>query len=215
MGNTQTAPILIAKFGWDESETRLYNSLIGNSGLLGLMVGSIFGGGLITKGRRRAILLMNILIYIGASFTLVRTLATILIGRFICGFAAGIFQMCSIKSIFETVPEKHCGVFGSLTNIFLNFGGLFCVVLGMAVPQNEEDYADDQMWRLSYAFPMVLSTLQIVLLLAVFKWEPIDFSIKAGQDEKALQFIAKVYTPARGSQEPKEEVFKKFLQLRR
>lgn len=198
MGNTQVAPVLIAKFGWNEDETRLYNSLIGNSSLLGLMIGSLFGGVLVTRGRRLTIMLMNSLIFIGASLTLVETLPTILVGRFVKGLAASVFQMASLKSLFETVPQKYYGVFASLTNIFLNFSGVFVIVLGMGVPTNKEDYVEDQMWRLSYAAPIVLSILQLTMLLTLFKYEPIDFSIQRDKDEQALKFIQLVLKPAKG-----------------
>ena len=59
MGNTMTAPIFITKFGWDKEETQFYLSLIGNISLLGVMIGSLFGGGLIVYGRRRAIFFMR------------------------------------------------------------------------------------------------------------------------------------------------------------
>jgi hypothetical protein len=75
--------VLIAKFEWDEDQSKLWNSLIGNSSLLGMLIGSCFGGGLIIGGRRRAIFMMNGLIYIGSSISLARTTPTILIGRFI------------------------------------------------------------------------------------------------------------------------------------
>lgn len=68
------------------------------------MLGSIFGGGLIIKGRRRAIFIMNAFIVIGAGISLILTVPTIVIGRFVCGVAAGVLNMVTMKSIFETVP---------------------------------------------------------------------------------------------------------------
>lgn len=189
VGNTQTAPVMVAKFEWDKADTKLYLSLIGNVSLLGVAIGSIFGGHLIDKGRRLAIFIMNALVIAGAALTLIRTVPTILIGRFMCGFAAGILNMCSMKSILETVPVKYSGAFGAMTNIFLNIGAMLCSVLGMALPSDPEDYSEDEMWRLTYAFPIVLALIQILLMLTIFRWEPIDFSIRAGKDENALHMI--------------------------
>jgi MFS family permease len=186
---------MVAKFGWDKADTKLYLSLIGNVSLFGVAIGSIFGGHLIDKGRRNAIFWMNGLVILGAGLTLIRTIPTILIGRFLEGFAAGILNMCSMKSIVETVPVKYTGAFGAMTNIFLNIGAFFCSVLGMALPRDTEDYPEDEMWRLTYGMPMVLSAIQVILMLAIFRWEPIDFSIRAGKDENALKMIALLYDP--------------------
>lgn len=213
-GSTQIFPVLEAKFGWTHEEALMNHSLIGSSSIAGVMVGSLFGGGIIDKGRRRAILMISVLIYIGAGITLILTVPTIIIGRFICGIAAGILTMCNAKSIVETVPVKYNGVFGALTNILICYGGLIALSLGLALP-DEEHYKDDEMWRLTYGFPMVLSTIQILLLLLVFKWEPIDFMINRGEDEKALQFIAKVYVPAKGNTLDNQQVFKNYVNERR
>lgn len=43
-GNTQTAPVLVAKFNWSVEEGRLYNTLISNASLVGLLVGSLLAG---------------------------------------------------------------------------------------------------------------------------------------------------------------------------
>jgi hypothetical protein len=83
MGNTMTGPVFTEKFGWDKEETKLYLSIMGNISLLGLMIGSIFGGGLITGGRRRAIFIVCPLIYIGAGMTMFLSIYTILVGRFL------------------------------------------------------------------------------------------------------------------------------------
>ena len=107
------------------------------------MLGSIFGGALIIKGRRRAIFIMNGFIFVGAGISLILTVPTIIIGRFICGLAAGVLNMVTMKSIFETVPVQYAGVFGSLTNIFLNVGLLLTVILGMAIPNNPNEFATD------------------------------------------------------------------------
>lgn len=127
---------MAAKFEWDKEETKLFLSLIGNVSLFGVAIGSIFGGHLIDKGRRLIIFFMNAVVIFGAGLTLIRTVPTIIIGRFVCGFAAGILNMCSMKSIVETVPMKYSGAFGAMTNIFLNIGAMLCSILGMALPTN-------------------------------------------------------------------------------
>ena len=167
-------------------ETKFYLSLIAIISLLGVMIGSLSGGPIIKGGRRRSALIVAPLIYIGASITMYRSVWTILTGRFLQGFAAGIFNICTMKSIVESVPVKYAGMFGAATNIGLACGGLTCVMVGLAVPTDPEEYKDDEWWRLTYAFPMVIITIQLIIILTIFRWEPIDFSIKAGKDQDAV-----------------------------
>jgi len=91
IGNTQTGLVLVAKFGWDDEQTKLNNSILTNISLIGIMVGAIFGGPIITYGRRRAVLLMSAVMVIGVVLTLIMTLPTMVIGLFITGFAGGVY----------------------------------------------------------------------------------------------------------------------------
>lgn len=68
-------------------------------GLIGVCIGSLFGGPLITGGRRRGIFIFSIVQLVGVTLTLIRTMPTMCIGRFIAGFSGGIFQMCNIKAV--------------------------------------------------------------------------------------------------------------------
>jgi MFS family permease len=156
LGNTQTALILIEQFGWAEEDIKLYNSILGNCGLIGVCIGSLFGGPLIVGGRRRAILIFSCVLCFGVALTLIQTMPTMCIGRFITGFSGGILQMCNIKAVQETFPSHLVGLYGSSSGAFLAIGVfLVAFIGGVSLPDNEEDYAADKMWRLSYAFPLV------------------------------------------------------------
>jgi len=156
LGNTQTALILIEQFGWAEDDIKLYNSILGNCGLIGVMIGSLFGGPLIMKGRRFAIYMFSISLVIGVVLTLIQTFPTMCIGRFISGFSGGIFQMCNIKAVQETLPNRLVGVYGSSSGAFLAIGVFLAAFIGgVTLPADKEDYKDDEMWRVTYAFPLL------------------------------------------------------------
>jgi MFS family permease len=98
------------------------------------MIGSCFGGPFIMKGRRSAVFIISGIVYLGSGLTLIRTIPTIILGRFLHGFASAIFSLIMAKSIFETVPENQRGVFGGLTNILICFSGLLCLFMGLLLP---------------------------------------------------------------------------------
>ena len=56
-GNTQTAQVFEAKLGWDKQEFMLYNTMITSAAIIGVAVGSIAAGKIITYGRRRSALI--------------------------------------------------------------------------------------------------------------------------------------------------------------
>lgn len=68
-GNSATGPVIIAKFGWTEEEANLWNSLLSSCGAIGIMIGSLFGGPIISRGRRRAIFITNIIILVGSGIS--------------------------------------------------------------------------------------------------------------------------------------------------
>ena len=71
LGNTQCSLILIEQFGWTHSEAKTYNSILGSIGLGGVMIGALFGGPLITFGRRDAIFMMSVVMIMGVILTLI------------------------------------------------------------------------------------------------------------------------------------------------
>ena len=121
---------------------------------------------------------MNGLVYLGTSISLIRTVATIIIGRFISGFAAGVLTTAMTKCIVETLPNHLAGTFGAATAISINFAGVICLVLGLTLPEDPAKYKDDQNWRIIYGFPYIFATMQLLLMVIVFKYEPVNFSIR-------------------------------------
>ena len=121
----------------------LFNTLISNSSILGLFIGSVVASQIISIGRRKAILVMNVLIAIGTGISLILTIPTLVIGRLISGFAAGVLTICVNTCIYETVPLTMASTFGAHTSIAIDFAGLFCLLLGLALPENKEYFADD------------------------------------------------------------------------
>jgi len=84
--------------------------------------------------------MMDATVIIGALITMILTVPTLLIGRFICGFAAGVFNICMAKIINESVPPSMSYIFEPMTNIAINFGGVISLLLGLTLPEKESDY---------------------------------------------------------------------------
>jgi len=164
----------------------LWGSLIANAAVLGVMIGSLISGPIISKGRRKVMLLCNLAAAIFTTLTLFETVPTILIGRLGLGISAGIANGCVGKSVVENVSNKLSGPIGSSLNVHVCVGGVIALLLGLTLPTNKQEYAQDEMWRLSLAILYVFIAIQSCFYLFLFKYEPIDFSIKLSKDKEAF-----------------------------
>lgn len=80
-----------------------YNTIVGTSAVLGLAIGSLLAGVVMAKGRRQCILMFNCFLFIGVLFTMVQSMFTLVLGRFICGISAGVLNLCMSVSMSESV----------------------------------------------------------------------------------------------------------------
>ena len=155
----------------------------------GLMVGSLLGGRLIVYGRRRATLLTQCLAVIGSLCTCFKNLPLICLGRFALGCVGSCSTLIMGKSICETLPTHKIASYGMLTNIFINGGLAFCFALGLLIPTDPADFADDEMWKLVSAMPVFFGLINITLWSLFFIEEPIAFSISVNRDKDAMMHL--------------------------
>ena len=122
---------------WTKKEKQLNITLISTICIFGMVIGCILSGKLFRFGKRRVIMLFQILCVIGCVLSFASlNFVIILVGRFIVGFSAGVFiSMCPVI-IEETVPGKLMdNGYGSSTNISINTMVCINMVLGLLVPQ--------------------------------------------------------------------------------
>jgi MFS family permease len=211
-GNTQTAPVFIVKFGWDEDEAKIYNTLISSVSILGIAIGSLLGGLAVQKGRRRAIFIFDLMTICGSVICQYLSVPTLCLGRFICGLAAGVLNIALSKSIIETVPEQYTGLFGSFSNFYIAFGVMLATVTGAVLPHDKAYYMDTEMWRFVYACPIIICIVQILLFTLYWKEEPINFSVANGNDAQAKSFMARVFkTPSASTPEETDAAFDNYI----
>ena len=81
----------------------------------GAAIGALFSGSIAGIGRWNCLMLTNVILVIGASFTLVDEYQMLCIGRFIYGLSVGGFSVFCPKYIAETAPIEIKGPAGALT----------------------------------------------------------------------------------------------------
>lgn len=114
--------------------------------------------------------------------------------------------MCNIKAVQETFPSHLVGLYGSSSGAFLAIGVfLVAFIGGVSLPENEEDYMGDRMWRLSYAFPLVWVVWQVLMVTLTWKYEPVDYLIRNGRDEEAMKFLPMLWNLPKDCKNSEEE----------
>ena len=102
------AELFNVRFHWDtKNKQDLNQAVIGTIIVLGMTIGAISGGKLMTVGRRVALIICDIIGIIGASITMDFQYPVILCGRFILGLSAGLISSIVPRYIEDTVPNHY------------------------------------------------------------------------------------------------------------
>jgi len=117
--------------------------MINSSSVLGLAIGSLTAGNVITGGRRKAAIQAEIIAIIAVICTQFMTLPSICLGRFLLGYAAGVLNIVMGKSLDETVPQKYSTMFGCQTNTFICISVFLAMIMGLLLPADEAEFATD------------------------------------------------------------------------
>lgn len=110
----------------------------------GGLFGALFSGSLANKiGRRKALMLVDIINIFGCVFFIIPETISFAIGRFITGYTAGSFSVLSPLYISEISPPDIMGTIGSLCGLALAFG--IMVAYAMALPLPTSNYGSDEL----------------------------------------------------------------------
>lgn len=71
-----------------------------------MAIGSFAGGILVKGGRRRIVILLNLLAIVGVCITLIMNFWAILLGKFVWALAVGILSTAGPLMVDETVPAE-------------------------------------------------------------------------------------------------------------
>ena len=88
-GNNIVGGILADQMNWG-GNAGFYNTIISSVAIAGMTLGSLFAGLLTVHGRRKALIISNYMVFIATACVMVLNFYTILVGRFILGFSAGV-----------------------------------------------------------------------------------------------------------------------------
>jgi MFS family permease len=117
--------------------------MINSSAVLGLAIGSLTAGNVITIGRRKAAIYAQIVAIVASLCCQYMTFPSLCLGRFLLGLAAGLLNIVMGKSLDETVPPKYSTMFGCQTNTFICISVFLAMIMGVLLPTHDLDFATD------------------------------------------------------------------------
>jgi MFS family permease len=193
------------QMGWIGDNLTLYETIVSSASVLGLAFGSVIGGALIKKGRKRVVITWNIIGIISCGLSMWPNTWVITAGRIIYGLTAGILTVAGSATVNETVPNHLLDKgFSQCTNISICLCILLSMILGIGMPRdNEVDMLKTtHYWQFVYAFPIIFFLLSLYLNIFVHKEDTLNFHVTNGEKEKAIRMLEKIYpTEGQGTRE--------------
>ena len=95
-------------------------------------IGAVFGGSLVSGGRKRIVILFNIFGIISAAMSLIANKDVLFAARFLFGLASGILICATPQIINESIPGHVMdNGYGISTNLFINIAIFISFLFGL------------------------------------------------------------------------------------
>uniref|UniRef100_A0A8C3MXW4 Solute carrier family 2, facilitated glucose transporter member 10 n=1 Tax=Geospiza parvula TaxID=87175 RepID=A0A8C3MXW4_GEOPR len=176
--------------------------------LVGALLASLAGGILIDRhGRRRAILVSNLVLLVGSLIlTLARSLTVLVIGRVTVGFAISVSSMACCIYVSEMVAAHQRGLLVSLYEAGITVGILLSYALNYV-------FADvDEGWRYMFGLAIAPAAMQFLSILFL-PVNPVKLSSWDSDCQKGLIPLQDTEDRAAAKREPYQEKHYSFLDL--
>ncbi|NXJ78324.1 GTR10 protein, partial [Trogon melanurus] len=176
--------------------------------LVGAFLASLVGGILIDRhGRRRAILVSNLVLLVGSLIlTLARSFIGLVIGRMTVGFAISISSMACCIYVSEMVAAHQRGLLVSLYEAGITIGILLSYALNYV-------FADvDEGWRYMFGLAIAPTAMQFLSILFL-PVNPVKLSSWDSDCQKGLIQLQDAEDRAAAKLEPYKEKHYTFLDL--
>ncbi|NWU81725.1 GTR10 protein, partial [Onychorhynchus coronatus] len=176
--------------------------------LIGALLASLAGGVLIDRhGRRRAILVSNLVLLVGSLvLTLARSFMVLVIGRMTVGFAISVSSMACCIYVSEMVAAQQRGLLVSLYEAGITGGILLSYALNYVFADVEEG------WRHMFGLAIAPTAMQFLSILFL-PVNPVKFSSWDSDCQKGLIPLQDTEDRAAAKREPYQEKHYSFLDL--
>lgn len=169
-------------------------AFLASSLVIGASIGSYFCGKIVSRiGRRKTLLLCDIVSIVGSCFSMVHSLGSMTLGRFISGLVLGVNSTAIPLYNIEMAPVKMKGTMSSISMVVLTFGVMMGLSMSFFVPTGE-GAENSGAWRWLMAVPILINAVRLSVLLLVFKFETPFYLTLEGNTTEARRVLEMIYT---------------------
>jgi MFS family permease len=174
-------------FHWTATQSTFYTGLLGAAIPLGAIISTIASDMLLNVfGRRGTFIIVDVVSWVGIGLSCVANYPLMAAGWFVNGACTGLTVMLSARYVNEISPPALKNTNGALVNGGINLGVFAAYCMSFGLPYPFDNPTPTQFWRFMVAFPGILTTLQLILFLAIYKDETPKFYILHGKEEAAM-----------------------------
>lgn len=177
---TLISDILPWIYNFQYGDINVIKSILTTVGPAGAFFGAIAAGPMSYRSRRFWLFFANYLVMISVCLRMMPFVYVGIISRLLFGFAVGIFSTIVPLFIIEISPIHLKGTNGTSIQLGITTGILLAYLMGYTAPDFEPNiesnvnyclnyHAKETYWRAILAFPFIISLLQTLLLLFVYK----------------------------------------------
>ena len=169
-------------------------TFIASAPIITAAVSAMFGGSLVAKfGRRKMMIISDIVAIIGVILTLVASLPVVIIGRLLIGFHLGNTTVAVPLYFTEIPPVEYVGPLGIGPSLIGSFGIFLAFCLGLIVPTTLAAGETSETWRILQAISILFAAWRIINFLIFFRYETPQHLIAHNKIEEAEKALGEVY----------------------
>ena len=146
--------------------------------------------------RKKSLIFIDLLGIAGSLLSIIATLPTFCIHRFLVGIATGLNSSIVSLYVREFSPISISGGTGSLNGIIIFVGVVTSYMFGLGfdkIPSEMTNNNNYFYWRFVFLFPIFTCLLRIILLKTIFIYESPLYYMKKNKIAKAENIIKLIY----------------------
>ncbi len=157
-------------------------------------------------GRRKSIILSDLLGILAAGITIIPDTLPFAIGRFLSGIMIGLSSSVASTYMSEISPKEIRGKTGGFFQLLRMAGLVVAYVLGLPLPVDNLDDPMNDWWIVMFVFPCIANLIQGVIFLTVFKLESPYWLVSHGKEEQTHVVLSSIYIDKETEQAVFEEI---------
>ena len=184
-------------FNWDTATATQNTSFLNSVATIGAGMGAFLGGNIAKSlGRRRSMILTDLISIVAVLMTLFANVPIMILGRLVAGLSVGLHSSLVPLYVQEIAPREIKGVAGSFIQLQCCIGSLVAYAFGFLLPtvSAEVQVEETSSWRLILGFPIVISLIRLFVLFNIVNFETPSYLLSVKRDEDAKRALAHFYT---------------------